>query len=92
MIVFFFNILFVYNNDVVYENGVFVDFVFFEVFDYELIVGNLNSVMVDKDVLVFIESMVCKYFGDFDFIGVDLKMENEWLVIIKVVIVDLFEN
>ena len=88
----FSNTLFVHNNDAAYENGVFADSAFFEVFDYELIAGNLNSAMADKDALVLTESMARKYFGDSDPIGADLKMENERPVTIKAVIADPPEN
>lgn len=53
---------------------VFTDPVFFEVFDYHLIIGNEATALTDPYKIVLTESVAKKYFGDDNPLGKSLKI------------------
>lgn len=56
----------------------YVDQTFLEVFDYQLKIGQANSVLSKANNIVLTEDMAIKYFGSTNPIGQVLKISGEW--------------
>ncbi len=62
----------------IYEtDGLFVDPAFFDVFNFNLIAGDKNTVLAKPNSIVLNQSLAKKYFGDADPIGQYLRLDNQ---------------
>lgn len=70
----------------------FADSTFFDVFDFELIKGDKNTVLDDPNDLLITETIAKKYFGNEDPIGKILRFQNERDLIVKGILADTPHN
>ncbi|MEL7251182.1 MAG: FtsX-like permease family protein [Bacteroidota bacterium] len=84
----FSNTLFSHEQEAQYENGLYADSAFFDVFDYTLIHGSIAKALGDPNALVLTASMAEKYFGRSNPVGKTLQVENEKLMTVQAVIAD----
>jgi len=79
------NCVFTYNDKIFQENINYVDPGFFLMFDFDLIHGNPNTVLQDKNNIVITKDIQDKYFEDIDPMGVivllDIFGEEKYFII-----------
>lgn len=63
------NMKFIYNENIFSPEGIVVDSSFFQVFDFELKIGDKNTILSDPGALIITEDFAKKMFGDQDPIG-----------------------
>lgn len=69
---------FKYNDKNFYEDkGIIVDSTFFDLFDFEFVYGNSNSVLREPNTIIITEAMAKRYFGSDDPMGKDLEMDED---------------
>ncbi|MEL6660025.1 MAG: FtsX-like permease family protein, partial [Bacteroidota bacterium] len=88
----FSNTLFSHEQSTQYEQGLYADSAFFEVFDFPLIYGNAEDALRDPNALILTASMASKYFGNTDPTGQTLQLDNETLMTVQAVIADPLDN
>ncbi|UXX78254.1 ABC transporter permease [Reichenbachiella carrageenanivorans] len=69
-------------------NVFFVDSTFFDVFDYELVVGDKNTALDEPNAILITESMAKKYFSDQNPLGQNLQFQGEQNLVVKGVLAD----
>ena len=65
-----------------------VDSTFFEVFDFELVVGNKETALDGPNSLLITESMASKYFGEENPLGKELKFQGTHTLLVKGILKD----
>jgi len=86
------SMLFTLNNKIIYEQGLYVDAPFLNMFQLEFVKGNARDAFAQLHSLVITETMANKFFGSADVIGKSLKVDNMQDYIISGVIKDLPQN
>ncbi|HNP18614.1 MAG TPA: ABC transporter permease [Fulvivirga sp.] len=81
-----------YGNESFIESGAFVDKDFFNVFSFNLIKGNPESVFNQINALVIDENLAAKYFADVDPIGKLIKLNGNKEMIVTGVMQNVPEN
>ena len=74
------------------DESMFVDSTFFRVFDFPLLQGNPNTVLVAPFSIVLTEDAAERYFGDEDPLGQRLRMEGEYDLTVTGVMQNVPEN
>lgn len=82
----FANILFLDEQEAQYETGLFADSAFFTVFDHEVLYGNLEGALRDKEEVVLTQRMAEKYFGEENPVGQTMAMDDDQLATVRAVI------
>jgi len=75
-----------------YENGLYADSAFFDVFDYTVLEGNMEEALQDKDAVILTETFAKKYFGDVSPLGQLMEQRDDRRVTVKAVIEDVPKN
>ncbi|MBD0833773.1 FtsX-like permease family protein [Aestuariibaculum sediminum] len=65
-----------YNNDIYTPTGVVVDSSFFKVFNFELTIGDKNTILNDYEAIILTEDFSEKLFGDVNPIGKEVDFES----------------
>ena len=84
--------LIAHEADVFYENGIFADENFFDVFTYPLIKGVGKEALTNPNNIILTESMAKKYFGSESPLDKTILLRNEKPLIVKGVIEDVPQN
>ena len=75
-------IAFKYNDKMFYEeNGVFVDTSFFSFFDFNLLLGDLNSCLTNPNSIILSETFAYRYFGNKNPIGELLETDDNQFIV-----------
>lgn len=70
----------------------FVDSTFFDIFDFEMIVGDKRTALDEPNAILITESMAKKYFSDENPLGQILEFQGERKLIIKGIMADAPHN
>ncbi|MEO9850932.1 MAG: ABC transporter permease [Reichenbachiella sp.] len=70
----------------------FVDSTFFEVFDFQMIVGDKRTALDEPNTILITESMAKKYFSDENPLGQVLEFQGERKLVIKGIMADAPHN
>ena len=65
-----------YKDDIFSENVCYTDSMFFQVFDYNFLVGNPNDALKNPDEIIITKSIAEKYFGDENPMGKNLLFDD----------------
>ncbi|MEL6942110.1 MAG: ABC transporter permease, partial [Bacteroidota bacterium] len=86
------NNLFSKEEKVFFEEGIYADTYFFEVFSVPVIEGEGKTALEDPNSIILTQSLAEKYFGQSSPIGQTLLFRNEQLLTVKGVIEDVPKN
>lgn len=80
--------LFVHNNQGLYEQGLFTEPAFFEVFSHEEFDQTGKTILQDPSAIILTHTLAKKYFGDESPIGKELLLEGEQVLTVQAIIKD----
>ncbi|MCZ6520592.1 MAG: ABC transporter permease, partial [Bacteroidetes bacterium] len=77
-------------DELFYQDGIlFADSVFFDVFDFEVLIGNPRETLKQKHTVLLTESMAIKYFGSSEkAMGQNIQLSNEMDLEVKGILAD----
>ncbi|MEP2026219.1 MAG: ABC transporter permease [Reichenbachiella sp.] len=70
----------------------FVDSTFFDVFDFEIIVGDKSTALDEPNSILITESMAKKYFSDENPLGQNIQFQGERNLVVKGILADAPHN
>jgi putative ABC transport system permease protein len=84
--------IFKYQDKSFYENGLYADPDFFNMFDFKIISGSTSPLGLDKSSVAISKSLANKLFGTSDPIGLVINVEQKYDVEVKTVFEDVGPN
>lgn len=73
-------------------NVFFVDSTFFDVFDFEMVVGDKRTALYEPNAILITESMAKKYFSDENPLGKNIEFQGERNLVVKGILKDAPHN